>query len=389
MTFTTSQSTWHGWRLFALLAVAVLCMTALVLALQAQPVEGLRSAIRTTARSSFALFLAAFLASSLATLVPGPGTRALLRERRYLGLAFAFSHAVHAVLILAYWKLFPETFWSGRSVAANIPGSIGYLFILLLTLTSFRPRPDCSAHAPGKPCTRPAPGCWRASSACRSSNASPWAAGTYWRSPRSSPPSSSSSPPSSPCACVVETYSRPDPSTAFNETSIMQASDLRAWRLPFALLDRCGGWCADLSLRLFLAWEFFESGWEKWNGENWFGDIQSAFPFPFDRLPAAFNWELSLWAELLGALFLLLGLGTRLTALVLIVVTLVATAAVHWPAEWSSLAELARGYSITDHGFGNFKLPAIYLAALLPLLLAGAGKLSLDHWLGRRLGLSR
>ncbi|WP_198283022.1 DoxX family membrane protein, partial [Enterococcus faecalis] len=63
------------------------------------------------------------------------------------------------------------------------------------------------------------------------------------------------------------------------------------------------------------------------------------FPLPFDRLPAAFNWELSLWAELLGALFLLLGLGTRLTALVLIVVTLVATAAVHWPAEWSSLAE--------------------------------------------------
>ncbi|MCH0726193.1 DoxX family protein, partial [Pseudomonas aeruginosa] len=109
----------------------------------------------------------------------------------------------------------------------------------------------------------------------------------------------------------------------------MQASDLRAWRRPFALLDRCGGWSADLSLRLFLAWEFFESGWEKWNGENWFGDIQSAFPFPFDRLPAAFNWELSLWAELLGALFLLLGLGTRLTALVLIVVTLVATAAVH------------------------------------------------------------
>lgn len=100
----------------------------------------------------------------------------------------------------------------------------------------------------------------------------------------------------------------------------MQASDLRAWRRPFALLDRCGGWSADLSLRLFLAWEFFESGWEKWNGENWFGDIQSAFPFPFDRLPAAFNWELSLWAELLGALFLLLGLGTRLTALVLIVV---------------------------------------------------------------------
>lgn len=59
MTVPTSQSAWHGWRLFAVLAVAVLCMTALVLALQAQPVEGLRSAIRATARSSFALFLRA------------------------------------------------------------------------------------------------------------------------------------------------------------------------------------------------------------------------------------------------------------------------------------------------------------------------------------------
>ncbi|MEN1374855.1 hypothetical protein AAIH49_33060, partial [Pseudomonas aeruginosa] len=49
MTVPTSQSAWHGWRLFAVLAVAVLCMTALVLALQAQPVEGLRSAIRATA----------------------------------------------------------------------------------------------------------------------------------------------------------------------------------------------------------------------------------------------------------------------------------------------------------------------------------------------------
>ena len=34
-------------------------------------------------------------------------------------------------------KFFPETFWHGRSAAANIPGSVGYVFIILLTLTSF------------------------------------------------------------------------------------------------------------------------------------------------------------------------------------------------------------------------------------------------------------
>ena len=69
--------------------------------------------------------------------MPSEFTRGLLRERRFLGLAFAFSHAVHAVLIILYVKFFPETFWHGRSVAANIPGSIGYLFIILLTVTSF------------------------------------------------------------------------------------------------------------------------------------------------------------------------------------------------------------------------------------------------------------
>ena len=102
-------------------------------------------------------------------------------------------------------------------------------------------------------------------------------------------------------------------------------------------------------------------------------------------LPAELNWQLSMWAELLLPLLLLLGLGTRLASAGLMVVTVVAIAAVHWPAHWSSLAELAQGYAITDQGFGNFKLPLIYLVALTPLLLKGSGHLSLDHWIRRRI----
>ncbi|AXQ48685.1 DoxX family protein [Pseudomonas vlassakiae] len=149
----------------------------------------------------------------------------------------------------------------------------------------------------------------------------------------------------------------------------------------FNLIDRLGSWSADLPLRLFLAWEFFESGLEKFNGSNWFGDLQGSFPFPFNALPAELNWQLSMWAELLLPLLLLLGLGTRLASAGLMVVTVVAIAAVHWPAQWSSLAELAQGYAITDQGHGNFKLPLIYLVALMPLLLKGSGRLSLDHWI--------
>lgn len=148
-------------------------------------------------------------------------------------------------------------------------------------------------------------------------------------------------------------------------------------------LERLAACCADLPLRLFLAWEFFESGLEKWDGQNWFGDIQSNFPFPFNVLPADFNWQMSMWAELIAPLLLLLGFGTRFAAIVLMVLTVVAIAAVHWPEHWSTLSELAQGYSISNKGYGNYKLPLIYLIAAMPLLLNGAGHFSLDHLLFR------
>lgn len=134
---TPSHPYFSGWPLWSLIAVAVLAMTGLSIASQADLVEGAHSAVRATARSSFALFLLAFTASALATLLPGPASSALLRERRYIGLGFAFSHLVHAVVIYAYGRLAPE-FWPGRTGLANVPGSIGYLFLLAMTVTSFK-----------------------------------------------------------------------------------------------------------------------------------------------------------------------------------------------------------------------------------------------------------
>lgn len=157
----------------------------------------------------------------------------------------------------------------------------------------------------------------------------------------------------------------------------------------FDQLDRLAAWGWDIPLRLFLAWEFFESGLEKWHGENWFEQIHASFPFPFNHFSAGFDWQVSMWAELIAPVLLLLGLATRFASASLIVVTIVAIAAVHWPAQWSSLAELAQGYSITDHGFGNYKLPLIYLVALVPLVLKGAGALSVDGLVRRFMGNSR
>lgn len=149
-------------------------------------------------------------------------------------------------------------------------------------------------------------------------------------------------------------------------------------------LNQTGDYVAPLALRLVLAVEFGSAGLEKWRGDNWFGDIQQQFPFPFNHVPPDISWALATGFELVGAVALVIGLGVRFFSFSLMILTVVAIAAVHWPAEWHTLAELAQGYVISDEGYGNYKLPLIYLLMFVPLLLQGGGKLGLDYLIWRR-----
>jgi putative oxidoreductase len=150
-------------------------------------------------------------------------------------------------------------------------------------------------------------------------------------------------------------------------------------------LDHLGLWIGLLSLRLLLAWEFGEAGFEKLHGSNWFADIQDQFPWPFRLIPADLNWALATGFEVVGAIALVVGLGTRFFSASLIVLTAVAMLSVHWPESWSTLSKLLKGYALSDDGFGNFKLPVIYIAMLLPLVFMGPGRLSLDALFRRSL----
>lgn len=152
----------------------------------------------------------------------------------------------------------------------------------------------------------------------------------------------------------------------------------------FAGIDWVGLWIGLLGLRLLLGWEFFESGLEKFRGENWFADIQGNFPYPFSIVPPDISWQMATWFELAGGIALVIGLGTRFFGMSLFILTIVAIAAVHWPTEWATLAGLAQGYVITDQGQGNFKLPVMFMAMLLPLILSGPGRLSVDALIRRR-----
>jgi putative oxidoreductase len=151
-------------------------------------------------------------------------------------------------------------------------------------------------------------------------------------------------------------------------------------------LDSAGPWLALLPIRLLMAWEFGRAGMMKLNGSNWFGNVQDNFPFPFNVIPVEISWFLATWTEILGAAGLLLGLFTRFWAFSLIILTIVAISGVHWPSEWSSLAELWKGYAITDKGFGNYRLALLFIAMLFPLMFVGAGTLSLDNILVVKIG---
>jgi putative oxidoreductase len=149
-----------------------------------------------------------------------------------------------------------------------------------------------------------------------------------------------------------------------------QALNLLDNLLSFA--NRVGEFLPQLGLRLLLAYEFWESGVEKFKGENWFVDIQDKFPFPFNLVPVDVSWALSTWCELLGAVALVVGLGTRFFSVSLVILTVVAWVSVH----------AGHGYNVCQNGF---KLPLIYLILLLPLVFSGPGKLSVDHWWWPRL----
>lgn len=163
------------------------------------------------------------------------------------------------------------------------------------------------------------------------------------------------------------------------------------WKSIVEILEPAGDWVALLPIRLLMGYEFGRAGLNKFSASEtlwgdvpgWFANSLGNFPFPVSLFPASFNWFMVTWVEILGGFALALGLFTRFWAFALVVVTWVAILGVHWPDDYSSLSELWKGYVITNEGFGNFRVPLLFLVMLLPLVFRGGGKLSLDHLLAR------
>lgn len=121
-----------------------------------------------------------------------------------------------------------------------------------------------------------------------------------------------------------------------------------------------------LAIRLVLAYGFYTTAIEKWKNisdvAGWFASLHIPAPL--------LNAYLSASVEALGVILLVLGLGTRIIVLPLMILLLVAIVTVHW----------GHGFEAGNNGF---EIPLYYLLLLGELLVSGGGKLSVDYLMER------
>lgn len=127
----------EGWPLLGLVALILSAATCAAFTLAGGDVDGLRAVIRLTARTSLALFLASFVASSLVRLRPSQAMRWLRRNRRQAGLGFAVSHLIHAVALVLLMRRDAVLFWQLTTIGNVIAGGTAYLLIAAMAATSF------------------------------------------------------------------------------------------------------------------------------------------------------------------------------------------------------------------------------------------------------------
>jgi putative oxidoreductase len=124
---------------------------------------------------------------------------------------------------------------------------------------------------------------------------------------------------------------------------------------------------ALLFFRLILAYGFWETGKTKWEDINSVAEWFASIGIPASKL----NAYLAATTEVAGTFLLILGLGTRLISIPLIITMIVAIKTVHWQ----------NGFSAGDNGY---EIPLYFMLMLIALLSFGAGKLSLDHLIKKR-----
>ena len=122
-----------------------------------------------------------------------------------------------------------------------------------------------------------------------------------------------------------------------------------------------------LLFRLILAVGFYEPAMMKLKNlsgvAEWFGSMN--YPLPM------VSASISMITEVAGIVLLILGLGSRLIAMPMMFIMVIATFTVH----------ISNGFAAGDNGF---EIPLYYFLMLFALVVYGSGKYSVDYLIGKR-----
>ncbi len=138
---------------------------------------------------------------------------------------------------------------------------------------------------------------------------------------------------------------------------------------------------APLPLRLIIGYGFMQHGFSKLAaGPNHFAGILNSIGVPAADVMA----RLTIGVEIFGGLAVLLGAFVTIAAAPMAAVVLVAAATVHLRYGFSSIKLLAATASGAQFGPPGYELDLLYVAALVVLVMLGAGPLSIDSFLRKR-----
>ena len=130
--------TWGRAWFVAMAAITNFILAAVVLRYVGTSEEGVKLALRATARVAFLWFVVAFTASSLHTLWPGKVTAWLLERRQFIGAAFPAAFLTHVALIFAVYRAAPIVDADHPVPLFEIIGGIpGILLVYAMLATSF------------------------------------------------------------------------------------------------------------------------------------------------------------------------------------------------------------------------------------------------------------
>ena len=127
-----------------------------------------------------------------------------------------------------------------------------------------------------------------------------------------------------------------------------------------------------LAVRLYWGWQFAQTGWGKMHNIAKITAFFASLNIPFPALNAHFVSGL----EFFGGILLILGLGSRLVGFLLAANMFVA----YWTADREALGSI-----LSDPGKFHIADPYTFLFASLLVLIFGAGLLSFDALIMKRL----